>query len=196
MVIVDIEANGLSPLKNSIVSIGALDFENPTNQFYQECQMWQESLLDYEAMGVCGFSLADITDTKKPRLEEIFLNFLEWIAPLEDKIISGENSSFDRDFLRETAKRCHIPWTFGHRTIDLHSVSFAHAIRRHKISLTKEGTSALNLDATLAYCGLPHEPHPHNALTGAKLEAEAFSRLLYAKNLLKEFSNFSIPEYF
>ena len=53
--------------------------------------------------------------------------------------------------------------------------------------------SALDLDAVLNYCGIPEEPQPHNALTGAKSHAEVTSRLLYDKKLLPEFEQFDIP---
>ena len=53
--------------------------------------------------------------------------------------------------------------------------------------------SALNLDAVLNYCGIPDEPEPHNALTGALSHAECISRLLYDKKLLPEFEQFEIP---
>ena len=45
------------------------------------------------------------------------------------------------------------------------------------------------------YVGLPPEPKPHHALTGAKVEAEALSRLLFGKILLKEFAHYEIPKY-
>ena len=41
--------------------------------------------------------------------------------------------------------------------------------------------------------GIPEEPQPHNALTGAKSHAEVISRLLYDKKLLPEFELFAIP---
>ena len=53
--------------------------------------------------------------------------------------------------------------------------------------------SNLDLDAILNYCGIPDEPMPHNALTGAMSHAEVTSRLLYDKKLLPEFEQFDIP---
>ena len=50
-----------------------------------------------------------------------------------------------------------------------------------------------NLDAALQYCGIPEEPRPHNALTGAKCNAEVISRLLHDKKLLPEFEQYGIP---
>ena len=53
--------------------------------------------------------------------------------------------------------------------------------------------SKLNLDAILTYCGIPEEPKPHNALTGAMCHAEVASRLLFGKKLLPEFEQYEIP---
>jgi hypothetical protein len=53
--------------------------------------------------------------------------------------------------------------------------------------------SALNLDAILNYCGIPEEPDPHNALTGAKSHAEVAARLLWDKKLLPDFAQYPIP---
>jgi len=53
--------------------------------------------------------------------------------------------------------------------------------------------SALDLDAVLIYCGIPEEPVPHNALTGALSHAEVISRLLYGRKLLPEFAQYEIP---
>jgi hypothetical protein len=49
------------------------------------------------------------------------------------------------------------------------------------------------MDTVLNYCGIPEEPMPHNALTGALSHAEIISRLLYDKKLLPEFSHYEIP---
>jgi len=53
----------------------------------------------------------------------------------------------------------------------------------------------LSLDEIAKYAGLKEEPRPHNALTGAKFEAEAFSRIVYGKPLLPEFKNYEVPKY-
>jgi len=38
MVVVDVETSGLDPQKYAMLSIGAVDFENPERQFYAECR--------------------------------------------------------------------------------------------------------------------------------------------------------------
>jgi hypothetical protein len=54
-------------------------------------------------------------------------------------------------------------------------------------------TSVIRLNAILLYCGIPEEPPPHNALTGAMSHAEVISRLLWGKKLLPQFEKFDIP---
>ena len=84
----------------------------------------------------------------------------------------------------------------GYRSVDLHSVAFFHyLINGKKIPQKSDGRSGLNLTAILDYVGLPPEEKPHNGLNGAKLEAEAFSRLIKGKVLLKEYAKHPVPEH-
>ena len=58
---------------------------------------------------------------------------------------------------------------------------------------TERNHTGLNLDSILEYVGLLRREGTHHALTDAKLEAEALSRLLYGKNLLPEYGGNPIP---
>ena len=98
------------------------------------------------------------------------------------------------NFLDATIKRNNINFNFNYRTIDLHSLCFIHALKRG-IKNLKNNSSNLGSNDILNYTGLPSEPNPHNALIGTKCEAEAFSRLVFGKKLLKEFDIYEIPEY-
>ncbi len=195
MIIVDVETTGIDPKKNSIVSIGALDFLNPENQFYQECRIWDGAEIIKEALEINGFSEEEIKDPKKKTLEEAIKNFLEWTIKIEEKVLAGENPSFDRNFLKTSAQRFGIDWMPNYRTIDLHSLCYVHYLRRELKPPMKDGYTDLNADKIFKYTGLSKEPKPHNALIGAKMEAEALSRLIYGKNLLKEFEEYPIPNY-
>lgn len=195
MIIVDVETTGLNPQKHSIVSIGAVDFLKPENQFYQECRIWKGAEVMQEALKINGFSEEDIKNFNKNSLETIIKNFLKWIEDIKDKTLVGMNPSFDRDFLKDSIQRYGIDWTLGHRTIDLHSVCYGHFLKRKLKPLIKNEKTDLNTDSILKYVGLPEEPKPHNALIGAKMEAEAMSRLIYGKLLLKEFEKHNIPNY-
>jgi DNA polymerase III epsilon subunit-like protein len=195
MIIIDIEASGVDYKKHSIVSIGALDFSNPTNRFYGECQIWPGAHIMDEALEVNGFTKDQITDQNKKNEAELVQEFMEWSQHMSDRTLTGQNVSFDRDMLKSACDRANLPWDLAHRTIDTHTLCFMHMIKR---GLTppidpQHRRSALNLDAILNYCGIPEEPKPHNALTGAMSHAEVTSRLLHDKKLLPEFSQFEIP---
>lgn len=195
MIIVDVETTGLDPQKHSIVSIGALDFSNSENQFYLECRIWDGAEIMKEALEINGFSEEEIKDPKKKTLEEVIKNFLDWTMEIKEKVLAGVNPSFDRDFLKTSAQRFDIDWMPSHRTIDLHSLCYAHYLRRGLKPPMKEGRTDLNADKIFEYTGLPEETKPHNALTGTKMEAEALSRIIYGKKLLKEFEKYPVPDY-
>jgi len=195
MLVLDIEASGTEYDKHSIVSIGALDFTNPENRFYGECQIWDGAHIMDGALEVNGFTKGEITDTTKQTEAELVQAFLEWSQHFEDRTLAGQNVSFDRDFIKAAAGRVGLPWDLAYRTIDTHSLCWMHMVKRGlKPPIdAQHRRSALNLDAVLQYCGIPDEPQPHNALTGALSHAEVVSRLLYDKKLLPEFEQFEIP---
>ncbi len=148
-----------------------------------------------EALEVNGFTEAQITDPTKMSEAELVQQFVEWSQHLGDRTLTGQNVSYDRDMLRAAADRADLPWDFAHRTLDTHTMCWMHMIARGLPPPIDEQhrRSSLNLDAVLNYCGIPAEPEPHNALTGALCHAEVTSRLLYGRPLLPEFSAFPIP---
>lgn len=195
MLIVDTEASGLDAKNHSLVSIGAVDFDNPERRFYGECKIWEGAHIMEEALLVNGFTEAEVTNAGKMTEAELVRQFLEWSQHLGDRTLTGQNVSFDRDMLRAAAERAHLSWDLAHRTLDTHTMCFMHMLKRGLPPPIDEQhrRSSLNLDAVLNYCGIPEEPKPHNALTGALCHAEVTSRLLYEKPLLPEFAHLPIP---
>ncbi len=194
MIVVDVEASGVEAHKHSIVSVGALDLANPTNRFYEECRVWDGAHIMDEALAVNGFTKEQITDPKKPSEADLVHAFMHWSQDLPEKTLAGQNVSFDRDFLKYASERAgHTEWPFAYRTIDTHTLCYMHMVKRGMQPPVMKNRSALDLDAVLNYCGIPEEPSPHNALTGALSHAEVISRLLYDHKLLPEFSQFEIP---
>jgi DNA polymerase III epsilon subunit-like protein len=188
MIVVDVEASGTDYSKHSIVSVGALEFENPKNRIYLECRVWNGAHILDEALAVCGYSKEEVTDPLKMTEGELIRNFLGWIEGVEEWTLAGQNVSFDRDFLRAAALRENMEWPLAYRTIDTHTLAYMHMVQ-HNVSVPHEKHhTALNLDAVLNYVGIPNEPEPHNAMTGALSHAEVISRLLFEKPLLDEFS--------
>ena len=194
MIIVDTETTGIDSQKASLLSIGAIDFSQPEKQFYGECNIWEAAEIHQAALDVNGFSQEEITNKTKQTQKQLIEAFILWMQNCEEQTLAGENPSFDRDFIAATAKREGAEWTSIYRTIDLHSLAYVHMLKRGVLQ-SKNKRTAIKLDTILIYVGLPEEPKPHNALTGAKMETEAFARLIYGKNILKEFENYPLPNY-
>jgi DNA polymerase III epsilon subunit-like protein len=196
MIIVDVEGTGTEPTLHSIVSVGALDLAHPEKRFYEECRIWEGAKSEAEAFEVNGFTLEQVTDPGKQSEADLVHKFLTFALEIDERTLAGQNPSYDRDFLRAAAMRAgHTAWPLAHRTIDTHTLCYMHMVKRGLIPPVdpQKKHSALNLDAVLNYCGIPDEPEPHNALTGALSHAEVIARLLYDKKLLPEFEKFEIP---
>ncbi len=195
MLVLDIEGSGTDYQKHSIVSIGAVDMEDPTRRFYGECRVWDGAHIMEDALEVNGFTEAEITDPTKKSEAKLVTEFLEWTQQMGDRTLAGQNVSYDRDMLRAACDRADLPWDLAYRTIDTHTLCWMHMVKQgvEPPIDPQHRRSALNLDVVLNYCGIPDEPEPHNALTGALSHAEVISRLLYDKKLLPEFEQFDIP---
>ncbi len=195
MIIVDVEASGVVYQKHSILSIGALDYSNPSSRFYGECRIWDGAHILEEASAIHGLSEAEMTDPTKQSESELVRAFLEWSQHMADRTLVGQNVSFDRDMIKAACERAGIAWDLAHRTIDTHTLAWMHMVKRGLTPPIDEQhrRSALNLDVILTYCGIPEEPEPHNALTGALCHAEVTSRLLDDRMLLPEFAAYPIP---
>ena len=193
MIILDVETTGTNPEKHSLVSIGALDFAQPDIGFSEECRIWDGAHIDEAALLINGFSRESLVDQHKKTEREVVVLFLEWLEQRDDMIILGQNVFFDVEFVKEASNRGGLANTLSRRIVDMHSVCFAHMIRRGITPPTLNRKTALDSDRIMEYVGIPPEPKPHKALNGALWEAEAFSRLLSNKNLLTQFSSFPIP---
>jgi len=177
MIVVDVETGGLNPEINPILSVGAVDFDNPQNQFYGEMKPYRGMICNIKAMQVNGINLREWNS--KPSMEEVMKKFNEWVNRIRDKTLAGMNPAFDRDFCNVNFERIGLRCVFNHRTIDLHSVAYASFKKR---DLPFEA-GKLYTDQIYKILGMPDEPKPHNALTGAKMEAEAFGRLILNRRL-------------
>jgi DNA polymerase III epsilon subunit-like protein len=194
MIVIDIEASGTNYEKHSILSIGALDFAHPDNRFYGECRVWEGAHIDDEALAVNGFTLEQATDSTKETEAQLVAQFLSWADGVEDQTFAGQNVSFDRDYIKAACERAGYNYPFAHRTIDTHTAAYTHMVMHGREVPFAKRHSALNLDAVLRYVGIPDEPEPHNALTGALSHAEVLSRLFYGTGLLPEFAQFLVPD--
>lgn len=193
MIVVDVETTGIDPNASSIVSIGAIDFLNPKDQFSIDCRIWDGAHVENAALNVNGFSLDEIRDPAKPTEGEAVVAFYEWAKTKANHTIAGQNPFFDLSFIMAGARRHHLGISFPNRIIDQHSICYYHMARRGLTPPLENKRTNLNSDTIMTYVGIPTEPKPHIALNGATWEAEAFHRLFFDKGLFIQFVNYSIP---
>lgn len=195
MLVLDTESSGLRADLHSILSIGAIDFRNPDNRFYGECRIWDGAEIMDDALAVNGFTYEQAIDATKQTETELVAAFLDWSETLPERTLVAQNVAFDRIMLETAARRGGLNWNLAHRTVDIHTLAWMHMTKANGVPPVDEThrRSSLNSKTVLNYCGLPKEPDPHNALTGALWHAEVTSRLLYDKKLLPEFEQFDIP---
>ncbi len=194
MIVLDIEGSGISAERNSILSIGALDLDEPTNQFYDECRVWEGAHIEDGALEVNGFTREECLDPSKKSEADVVKAFVAWATDRpKEQTFAGQNPSYDRDFIQAACVRAGIEFPFAHRTIDTHTLVWLHMIQKGIEPAVAKNHSAINLDFALRYCGMPEEPKPHNALTGAYSHAEVISRIAYNKKLLPDFDAYDIP---
>ena len=193
MIVVDIETTGLDPERCQIVSIGAVDFSNPSRTFYRECRVARGAKITKEALTITGFTLKELHRRDKPELKSILASFLRWAKASDDRTLAGENPWFDASFLRRAVSAYGFEWPFGHRMVDLHSVCYSRMLQLGVTIPRVEKASGIGLDFTVRLVGLGIVRGLHNALQDAKLEAEALSRLIAGRHLLEEFASYPTP---
>ena len=195
MIVIDIETSGLDPKKHGVVSIGAVEFENPGNQFYGEAYIDDEHEIDPEALPIIGFDETYLRDKSRQTPYVLMKSFIEWMADIPDRTPAGLHvAGFDMQFLATMACELDLDWPLGHRSVDLHSTFYNYLKVKDPESFSLRNQRA-NIYGTMIqkYCGLDTVVRPHNALTDAKWEAECFARLLYDRNLLVEYKDQPIP---
>lgn len=195
MLIVDVETSGVDPDTCGILSIGAVDFSHPACQFYGECQIRKGAVVTDQALRINGFTRESIHDANKPIEQHLLRQFMTFILPLYDRTLAAHNVTFDRDFLNHAFRIHHMHAFVWKRTVDAHTLCFAHQLKQGMQPPLQESQSALSLNHVLVYVGLPEEPYPHHALTGAKLVAESLHRLIYGTPLFEEYQKHQIPDY-
>lgn len=205
MIIVDTERSGSIDFeKNGVWQIGAVEFENPSNTFFQEARIDDEDIINKESLRVTGKTEVDLRDKNKQSQKELISNFLKWSSKIENKIFVAQNTPYDFGFIVAKAKKYNLKIPFHHRTLDLHSVAVMKFLEiKGKLPFEK-GESVLGLSRILEFCGIEdnrinlengNNGTPHNGLQDAKLEAECLSRILNGRALFKEFEKFRVPEY-
>ena len=77
MIVLDIESSGLDTGKCGIWQIGAVELENPKNQFLEESRIDEKDEIDQEALKVNGQTEGGLRDKNKQSQKQLILNFID-----------------------------------------------------------------------------------------------------------------------
>jgi DNA polymerase III epsilon subunit-like protein len=193
MIIIDVETTGLDPLKNSLASIAAIDFNEPEERFLETCRIWDGAEINPNAFLVNGLSIEELNDETKKKESDIVQNFIEWALSRGDITVGGHNPSLDIAFINAALKRAGRKEALPRRSVDQHALAYAHMLKRNIDVPLKDNRTDLDSDAVMKYVGLPPEPKPHVGINGALWEMEAIHRLIYGVGKLEDFKEFQIP---
>jgi len=195
MISLDIESSGLDSGKCGIWQIGAVEIENPENQFLEEAKIDNEDEITQEALTITGKTEVDLRNKEKQSQKQLILNFLEWAKNCKNKIIIGHNIGWDMAFIQNKCIRYKIMDKFreaiGHRSFDTHTIAqIKYKEKNNEYLIKEEGKSGMNLSKMLNFCELKDDRiqmkagevikkgKPHNALEDDKLTAECFKKLM------------------
>lgn len=198
-IVLDIETSGIDKLKCGIWQIGAYDL-NTGEEFLQEARIDEDDKIINEpdvkkpVLEVIGKTEEELRDNKKQSQKDMTKKFFSWMEKRKLKNFLCQNPQFDVAFLEIKARKYGLKKTFHYRSFDMHSIAQTKYIELNNRFLIEEDRSGMGLTNILAFCGIKDERKAHNALEDAKLTAECFSRLIYGKNLLPEYSKIPVPK--
>lgn len=189
MVSIDCEMTGLDYEGCAIISFGAVDLSSPERKIYVEMRPFDGAIIQEEGLAINGFTEEQVKALPLSQKAGL-LQIKDFLDSSSERNVVGQNVATDIYFLNKAFEREGIDCKIPYRALDLHSMICAKLILSKQIIPVEEKKSTLNLDSLLNMAGIPDEPKPHNALTGALSAAEVYFRLIEGRVVLPEFSQF------
>ena len=200
MISVDIECSGLDFDKCGIWQIGAVDL-GTGEEFLEESRIDDEDLVlvtsdsKKNVLEIIGKTEEELRDKNKQSQKEMIESFFNWVSKRKEDIFLCANPQFDIGFIWTKARKYNVPITFQFKAFDLHTLAQTKYFEVNDEFKFVDGKSKMGLKNVCKFCGLEDNRGAHNGLEDARLTGECFYRLVYGKNLFKEFQDFEIPEY-
>ena len=124
VLVIDVEATGLDPVKNACIEVGAVLLDEtlePIDDYSSLIAPWEGAQIDPKAMAVHNISLKELRKARDVRsvVEEFHARFC---SDSSVPIIAGWNVWFDVAFLRALYDRTEIKWPFSHRFLDVQAI--------------------------------------------------------------------------
>ena len=125
ILVIDVETTGLDPSRHACIEIGAVLLNTelvPIGEFTSMIAPWEGAEILEKALAVSRISRDTFLNAR--RFSEVIKDFnLTFCKKGEIPTIAGWNVWFDVAFIRNLYDRANLTWPFGHRFVDVQSVS-------------------------------------------------------------------------
>ncbi len=194
MIFLNIKTSGPDPEKHGILSIGAVDSERTGKEsyIYQVPRFEREKEIVPEYLEIADFKEHELRDPSKPHIRHALKLFSELAETAKETNLAGQNTRLNAEFLKRAMEEYAMPWPFNKDYIDLLTTAI-NTYRAENIKIPmREKRIDLTFDMILWSVGLERSIGFHHSLEDANLEAEAYSRLVYGRNLIKSLRGYKI----
>jgi len=165
----DIETTGLNPMVHEIIEIGCVILNPQTgetiNEFEVKIAPLRISDAHPKALEVNGYRQEDWRYAVS--LQD---GLQQYADTIRGSVFCAQNATFDWSFLSNAFGREYINLDIDYHRLDLVSLSYA--------KLRDKGVMKYNLNSLAEFFNIAPEPFPHRALTGARIAAQVYTRLM------------------
>ena len=167
--IIDVETTGLDPVKNEIIEIGAVIFDDEIAGSLQTVNIKVKpehpEIETDGAYKVNGYKKEDWKDAVT--MEQA----MQILSPKVDgAIFCAYNMVFDWQFIEQACKKLFIMLPFHYRKLDLLTMAWA--------KLDHKKVRNWKLKSVCKALGIEPEPEEHRAINGAMTEYEVYKQLM------------------
>lgn len=180
VLVIDTETGGLDPMKQSILSVGAVVLQDGEvkDEFYQVLR--EESVIaDERALQVNGFTVEEIEHDGTEIRDALFQfkAFLRKNGFTTRTVLAGHNVGFDVGFLKRwfrlSSTEKEFDSLFSYRLID--TASIAQFLQMAGLMRPMQSSSLDNVSKEFHLSRMSNE---HNALEDAKLTAQLLTKMI------------------
>jgi len=191
MIFLDLKTSGPNPEKHGILSFAVVDSkraETGSREYYKsyKLELGRDKRMESGYLEMYGFEERDVrnpSQTKKPK--KVLKELVEWMQRASEDNLAGLNLEKKLKFLKKAMQENDVSWPFNEQYIDLFTTAI-NAYKIERVEVPKKGKGIeLSFDQILWSVGLERVEEMPSALEDAMLEAEAYFRLVYGKNLIK-----------
>ena len=168
IVVVDLETMGLEPQNHDIIDIGAIKLDQDFNEYERfGARIHPRRPFNFqpEALAVNGYNAEDWLDSLA--IYDVMPAFAKFA---QDAILISWSIKFEYSFLAEAHKFCNLPdaMDYYRYCFDVPSIVWW---------LYGDQMDRVSMNSTARLLGMPEEPRPHRAITGAQYALDILRKI-------------------